>query len=146
MTKLSANRAAKEAGIAKKTLLEAIASQRMSADKNTKGHWEIDPAELFRVFPKTGGAGGSKTVSHPPPNTGENNALQVEVETLRQQIEATNIERDRERVQLSETIQDLRQRLDVEGEERRRLTTQLTDQRQSAPEQPKRRFFGLLAG
>ena len=54
MTKLSLNRAAKEAGVAKSTLLDALHSGRLSAKKNDRGHWEIDPGELFRAFPKTG--------------------------------------------------------------------------------------------
>lgn len=106
MTKLSANRAAKEAGIAKKTLLEALTSKRMSADKNDKGHWQIDPAELFRVFPKTSGAGGEKTVSHPPLKNSENNALSVEVATLREQLRSAETEKG----YLNEKIEDLRER------------------------------------
>ena len=51
MKPLSANRAAKEAGIAKKTLLEALNEGRLTGSKNDQGHWKIDPAELFRVFP-----------------------------------------------------------------------------------------------
>lgn len=52
--KLSLNKAAKEAAVAKSTLLDALKSGRMSASRNDKGHWQIDPSELFRVFPKTG--------------------------------------------------------------------------------------------
>lgn len=106
MTKLSANRAAKEAGIAKKTLLEALTSKRMSADKNDKGHWQIDPAELFRVFPKTSGAEGEKTVSHPPQKNSENNTLSVEVATLREQLRSAETEKS----YLNEKIEDLRAR------------------------------------
>lgn len=53
MTKLSLNQAAKEANVAKSTVLKAIRAGRMSAPKNDKGHYEIDPAELFRVYPVT---------------------------------------------------------------------------------------------
>jgi len=47
---LSLNQAAKECGRAKSTLLEAIKKGRLTAPKNKKGHYEIDPSELFRVF------------------------------------------------------------------------------------------------
>ena len=40
MAKLSLNKAAKEAGVAKSTILQALNSKRMSAEKNEKGHWE----------------------------------------------------------------------------------------------------------
>lgn len=146
MTKLSANRAAKEAGIAKKTLLEAISSGRLSADKNDKGHWQIDPAELFRVFPKTSDETPPKTVSRPPEKTIENNPLQGELKSLRQQIDNLTIERDRERAQMSETIEDLRTRLDAESTERRALTQQLTDQRQKPAEHSKRGLWARLVG
>lgn len=38
-------------GKAKPTILKAIKSGRLSATKTVKGEWEVDPAELFRVYP-----------------------------------------------------------------------------------------------
>ena len=43
--------AAKATGKAKTTISRAIDNGRISAKKNDKGEWEIDPAELHRVFP-----------------------------------------------------------------------------------------------
>lgn len=64
--KLSLNQAAKEAGKSKKTLIEALKSGKMSADK-VNGRWEIDPSELFRVYPKdTGVEPVAETVYHRP--------------------------------------------------------------------------------
>jgi len=137
MTKLSANRAAKEAGVAKKTLLEAMTSGRLSAGKNDKGHWEIDPAELFRVFPKTGGAGEAKTVSHPPQKTSENNPLEVEVATLREQLKSAETEKG----YLNEKIEDLRARAERAEKKEDELQRLLP-----APASKPRRFFGLLKG
>ena len=51
--KLSLNQAAKECGRAKSTILEAIKKGHLSAPKNERGRYEIDPAELFRVFEST---------------------------------------------------------------------------------------------
>jgi hypothetical protein len=132
--KLSANQAAKEASKTKKTILDAIKSKRMSASKNDKGHWEIDPSELFRVFPKT-----SIT---PPPNTStipliENHGnlikiveLEAEVKALKREVERTDSERERERESLSQHIEDMRKAM-----------AQITDQRAG---QGERRWFGLL--
>ena len=120
MTKLSANRAAKEAGVAKKTLLEAITSKRMSAEKNGKGYWEIDPSELFRVFPKTSGEGEEKTVSHPPQKSSENTDLEVEVAVLREKLNSADSDKGhlmkeidalRERAERAESKEDALQRL-----------------------------------
>lgn len=48
---LTLNQAAKTCGRSKSTLLDAIRSGRMSAPKNDRGHYAIDPAELHRAFP-----------------------------------------------------------------------------------------------
>ena len=140
MAKLSANRAAKEAGVAKKTLLEAMNKGRLSASKNDKGHWEIDPAELFRVFPKQEPTPHEEPKPTPLENTqnhSENSALKAELKAVREMLE-------REQEQAADQIADLRQRLDSETEERRKLTAQLTDQRPTAPEPQKRGLFGWM--
>ena len=58
--KLSLNKASQTCGRSKSTLLEAIKSGKMSAPKNDRGHYSIDPAELHRVFP-------FKMTDHPEP-------------------------------------------------------------------------------
>ena len=45
--------AAKESGKSKSTIKRAIDRGRLSAKKNDKGEWKIDPAELHRVYPLT---------------------------------------------------------------------------------------------
>lgn len=49
--KLTLGQAAREAGISKPSLSAAIKKGRVSAEKNESGVYEIDPAELFRVYP-----------------------------------------------------------------------------------------------
>lgn len=48
---LTLNKAAQTCGHAKSTLLDAIRSGRLSAPKDDRGRYAIDPAELHRVFP-----------------------------------------------------------------------------------------------
>jgi hypothetical protein len=49
---LSLGKAAKEAGVAKSTISKALSSGKLSyCEKNSDGY-KIDPAELFRVYPK----------------------------------------------------------------------------------------------
>ena len=45
--------AAKETGLTKPAILKAIQKGRVSATKDDKGQWLIDPAELFRVYAPT---------------------------------------------------------------------------------------------
>lgn len=133
---LSLNKAAKEASISKSTLSEALNSGRLTANKDDRGRWRIDPAALFQVFPKT----TSNERIEPKPNTDANTDLRIEIAELRASLDAEK----RLSESLSDQIGDLRERLDKEGEERRKLTALLTDQR-IGQEKP-RRFFGLLGG
>ena len=48
---LSMGKAAKLADVSKATLSRAIKSGKVSATKNNNGCWELDPAELCRVYP-----------------------------------------------------------------------------------------------
>lgn len=70
----------------------------------------------------------------------------VEVKMLRERIDAMAAERDRERDQFVDQIEDLRTRLDGAEAERTRLNALLTDQREGfkiADKRPFwRRFFG----
>jgi len=51
MAKLFSEQAAKEAGVAKSTLLQALKIQSYECQKRKKRHWEIETSELFRVVP-----------------------------------------------------------------------------------------------
>ena len=149
MMKLSLNKAAKEASVAKSTLLEALKSGRMSAEKNDKGHWQIDPSELFRVFEKTAASEHNEPVPAPPQNhqkTGESSALEIEVRMLREQIERMDAERDRERSLLTNQIEALREQTERQSADHRQALAALTDQRERTAEQPKRGFWARLMG
>lgn len=135
MPALSLNQAAKESKRSKATLLDAIRAGRMSAPKDELGRYQIDPAELFRVYPVTGTEPDTETAADPQPTPLETALLREKTANLERIIAALEDERD-----------DLRRRLDDEAEERRtsaaeirRLTLLLTDQRQDtakAPETP----------
>jgi len=138
MPALTLNQAAKEAGRAKATILDAIRSGRMSAPKNDIGRYQIDPAELFRVYPPKRSEAGNENQSRPEGEPHETRVLEAKVEALRELLGQLESERD-----------DLRERLDKSEDERRatqtKLTALLTDQR-AKPEPPRtglwRRLFG----
>jgi hypothetical protein len=147
MIKLSLNKAAKEAGVAKATLLEALKSGRVSASKSEKGHWEIDPSELFRVFPKTGSENLQEPIATPHENhskTSQNGALEVEVKMLREQLALVATEREREREQLGEQIQTLRDQMERQSADHRQALALLTDQRESRGAPPAKGFWSRL--
>ena len=153
MTKLSLNKAAKEAGVAKSTILEALNSndpaRKLSAEKNAKGHWEIDPAELFRVFPKTSSDQSSEPIATPVENHQKplsTSGLEIEVKMLREQIDRMDTEREREREQLVDQIESLRGQMERQSADHRAAIAVLTDQRAQQPEKPRKGFWARLAG
>lgn len=149
MIKLSLNKAAKEAGVAKSTLLDALNSGRMSAEKNEKGHWEIDPSELFRVFSKTSSDEQEKPLPTQSENHGksvQNSALEIEVKMLREQIERMDAERERERSQLTDQIEALKEQAERQSADHRQALAVLTDQREKVLEPSKRGIWARLVG
>ena len=69
---LTLNQAAKACGRSKSTLLNAIRSGRMSAPKDARGRYVIDPAELHRVFPFQAADRSADRFPEPKPTTFEN--------------------------------------------------------------------------
>jgi len=133
---MTLNEAAKYCHKAKGTVLKAIKEGRLSAPKDDKGRYNIDPSELHRVFPLT-----SHDQSEKPQLTPiDDHENRIEIERLRAELKAAQTLTDN----MAETVADLRERLDREGEERRQLTAMLTDQRTTG-QGGKRRFFGLLS-
>jgi len=107
--------AANRTGKTKPTILKAIKRGRLSALKNENGQWQIDPSELFRVYPSVNGRNAIEETVNGRAETAELEAIQRERDLLREQVE------------------DLRRRLDDSEQERRDLSRQftalLTDQR-----------------
>lgn len=139
MAGLSLSQAAKMTGRSKSTIGRALKAGRLSGIQNDDGTFSIDPAELFRVFPRggpeTAGTKANDTNRNPQFGTGGTGAEAEEIKALRddlakaQQRAAAAEAKAEER---AEAITDLRARLDQESEERRRLTALLTDQRPPA--------------
>ena len=144
-TYLTLGQAAEMCGWSKGALSKAIKSGQMSVHAKTKAGFQLDPAEVLRVFPK-------KTETHMSEQSetvqkySGNSALSAEVEALRQQIATAELERIREREQLTDRIESLQQMLSDEKSERRQLTALLTDQREKTLDAPKRGFWGRLMG
>lgn len=86
---ISLSDAAKLVGMSKNGIVKAIKNGKISGQKNVHGQWEVDPAELTRVYKPVEtaelvSANKNAPVSDSDPN--ENMALKREVELQREQI------------------------------------------------------------
>lgn len=131
--------AAKAVGKNKTTIQRAIKSGKISASKTESGAYEIDPAELHRVFPPTTAQcdaqrGQSNTTQHYPIAL-ETSALE-RIATLEKELavaQSRSVSLEEQRQQMAETIDDLRARLDRSEE---RATALL-----AAPSSKRRRWW-----
>lgn len=144
-TYLTLGQAAEMCGWSKGALSKAIKSGQMSVHAKTKAGFQLDPAEVLRVFPKKTETQGDEQSETPQKYSG-NSPLSAEVEALRQQIATAELERNREREQLSDRIESLQQMLADEKSERRQLTALLTDQREKPVEPPRKGLWARLVG
>ncbi|WP_286693486.1 hypothetical protein [Paracoccus sp. SCN 68-21] len=89
---LTLNQAAKICSRSKSTLLDAIRSGRMSAPKDDRGRYAIDPAELHRAFPFQSQDRLPDRSPEPQPTISKNQteptdlALKREIELLREML------------------------------------------------------------
>jgi hypothetical protein len=115
------NQAAQISHKSKAGILKAIHSGRLSAKQNEMKIWEIDPAELHRVYPYQLRSEQETTElpQEKPP---------VTAELLAELLAKEKEEREKDRNQYEETINKLWQRLEDEAEERKKLTRLLTHQ------------------
>ena len=125
---LSLKDAAEAVGMTKPALFKAIKSGRLSAVRNDKGEYQLDPAELFRVYPPP----KTEQVTRNP------ESLQLEIDGLRREMQ-----------QRDERINDMRAQVDDLKADRdhwrQQATALLTHQQQpAAPESPRPGFWRRL--
>lgn len=93
MVKLTLGQAAKEVTVSKATISKALKSGRLSYISKSAAGYEIDPAELFRVFPPK----PHETVSsehHETPVATGSEADRREIQLLREQLAEARADRD----------------------------------------------------
>ena len=89
MQPFTLNQAAKACNKSKSTLLAAINSGRLSAKRDDKNQWQIDPAELFRVYDSRTPELVTEHKNRTPenhPNTDLIDALRAQIEQLTSQV------------------------------------------------------------
>lgn len=100
--RFTVKQAAEAIGRSKPTVFRAIKAGRISAVKNeVNGAWEIEPAELHRLYPPV-----SAQQDSTEPKTKD--ILAVEAAMLRRELAILTAERERERAQFQAQIDDLR--------------------------------------
>jgi len=93
--------AASATGVNRSTIWRAWKAGRISATRADTGQIEVDPAELFRVFPPVAARQGANNAAHHDAQaeaTGKNalrdSALEVEVRMLREMLASLRDDRD----------------------------------------------------
>src|SRR6185295_1530733 len=101
----SLKQAADATGRTKPAILRAIQTGKVSARKNELGEWEIEPAELHRVYPPV--TDGDTPGVTPEDEEEEGVQLLLLRQVLQAKVERITLleeERERERAQLTERI------------------------------------------
>jgi predicted site-specific integrase-resolvase len=130
---ISAKEAAERVGISKDGILKAIRTGKISAQKDINGTWQIEPVELFRVYPAV------STSDHAPIDATLQSSTEASTDSLQSEIKVL-----REMLQRQdEVIADLRGRLDVATEGWHKTTLILSDKQQ--PRSWWQRVFGGTA-
>ena len=83
----TAGQAAKETGVSKTTISKALQSGRLSYIEKTNAGYRIDPAELFRVFPKSSTINATVNDEEHPVNSVKITKLEAEREALQKQVD-----------------------------------------------------------
>lgn len=84
--KLTLLEAANRVGMTKVGLYKAIKKGTISAEKGTNGQWEIDPAELFRVYKDVTSVSAEKLVEVNDRKPLDSSGLQPQIDLMREQI------------------------------------------------------------
>ena len=125
--------AAKATGKSKMTIQRAIKSGKISAIRKEDNSYNIDPAELHRVFPPVSESDTPSRNELQTDTPSDTRLLRREIEIRDEKISAIEAERDQERRTLKTTIEDLREDRDRWRAQAEQATRLLTDQREGIP-------------
>ena len=117
--------AAKATGKSRTTILRAIEKGKISAEKNNHNQWQIDPAELHRLYPAKEQANSNKGTEKEQHATDTNTRLTIENNGLKSDLKAAQY-----------LVTELKEERDEWREEAKGVRLALVDQR----EKPKARW------
>lgn len=122
---LSLRNAAKEAGVSKSTILRAIQSGRLSAARLEDGGYDIDPAELFRVYEPGKAERSAPEAKGQDAPAGPDLVLQEQLNSLRELLRRA----DEDKAEMRQEREDLKQDRDKWRSMAESQQRQLTDNR-----------------
>lgn len=142
----SISRAARETGLSKSTISRAIKSGRVSAARQHDGSYLIEPAELFRVYPRNPAQPPSDArhdaVRNPLEKASATASNEIELLKLKLSMTEELLAQERENSQRQhETVQDLRKRLDAATDKVLALAQPSPDAPLDAAHNPRKRRF-----
>lgn len=143
--------AAKATGKSKPTIARAIKKGAISAKKNYKGEYEIDPSELHRVFPRLSDMGNDTDTVASKNNkslhnkiTDDNRVLQAKLDMLEERLKEKDQTIDDLRKDKDKIIDDLRSERDEWRGEAKRTTLLLEKHTPTTPTEARRGLFGFF--
>ncbi|MCP5006730.1 MAG: hypothetical protein GY941_22715 [Planctomycetes bacterium] len=128
---LTLGQAAKEVGLSKTAISNAIKKGRLSAKRKESGAYEIDPAELFRVYPPKGSSNGQELMNVDPVKS---QVSGVNKEMLEEKVDGlTNLisEKDKQIERLIRENEKTEELLDTQIEQSKRITLLLENKSNS---------------
>lgn len=141
---LTLGQAAKESGKSKATISKYIKNGKLSFVEKTKDGFQIDPSELFRVFPKGKQQTDQNERSQTPANTKINSAGSEEIKALKETIAELRSDKEDYKNRLDNAEQRISKLTDTISQQ----TLLLTDMRHKSPEKAVERhrmFFGIFS-
>jgi hypothetical protein len=97
MTHYTLGTAAQACGLNKSTVLRAIKAGKVSATRDEHGQWQIDPAEMHRVYPPVASTGAEQRSGQRHAGAPHRDRTDELVAALREQLADMRNERDRAR-------------------------------------------------
>jgi hypothetical protein len=149
---ISAKEAAESIGITKHAIIKSIREGRISAIKNAKGQWEIEPSELYRVYTPINSVNSEPNTQSqlqytPEVHTGTlSEIIELRVKRDAAQDKIHMLEEQLRKAELRE--QDLSAKLDKAQSTIERQTYLISDMREKTIEKPverPKRFFGMFS-
>ncbi len=143
--KLTLGQAAKEVGLSKTAISNAVKKGKLSAERTEGGAYAIDPAELFRVYPPKQSSNSQELTKVDPRKSkvdGVNNEL------LEEKLDGlTNLlsEKDKQIERLIRENEKTEELLDVQIEQSKRITLLLENRQNSGAGDWEKSFRALEA-
>ena len=140
---LTLGQAAKEAKKSKATISKYIKNGKLSVINKTDDGFQIDPAELFRVFPQDKQQTEQNEQSQTHINSHKNSVLEKEIEVLRETIEELKLDKEDYKTRLDNAERRIAKLTDTISQQTL-LLTDMREKSQIKPVERNKKFLGIF--